>query len=494
MAGEEHRKLYKKSGKDTFEIQLAVKDSLLSGQRRERERLLTRKRLKVESLNEATCKLSAEKEQLRVEGATKLLKSGQKVEALTALHQCFARDSKNAETFIKCEGLPLLHSCLLSTNSSVLHAAAWCSINLTAADSHAVQKALRLSPFLIQFLSGSDSTMQELCAWAIGNLAGDSQSNKETLLGQGVIPHLLNLVSTPHHVMVETRTQSVLHALINLARDTTYKCCRCMLENSLFSSLKILLKEVPESSQLCQEIGWLTSCVYSREEIFSEILNANQCGTILHLVVDKLLHLSCLPQDESKEKMMIPYLLCCGNMIGLSTELALLASDLPMFLPAMKACLSSSSNAILLDTVWTLSNFCAEPSCRALVVSQSELMSRLLSLCNEADIHFELLSEVLSLMEGMVRVSCVMNRLLIKQGTLENLSHLLKNSKSTVADKILSIMEILLQDLDLPQQPPGALSYVRESLQYLTTISFDIKLVERTKAVMELFPLSTSSV
>ncbi|RUS78079.1 hypothetical protein EGW08_014159 [Elysia chlorotica] len=115
-------------------------------------------------------------------------------------------------------------------------------------------------------------------------------------------------------------------------------------------------------------------------------------------------------------------------------------------------------------------------------------MSRLLSLCTAADTQPELVTNILSLLEGMVRVSCVMNRLLIKQGVLESLSYLLRNCKSSVADKVLGILEVLLQDLDLPHQAPDVMSNARESLQYLTTVTLDSKMIERAKAVMELVP------
>ncbi|GFR58143.1 RNA-directed DNA polymerase from mobile element jockey [Elysia marginata] len=63
MTSEERRKFYKRPGKDAVEIRVALKDTLRLGQRSERERLITRKRLKVESLDEADCKLSSEEQQ-----------------------------------------------------------------------------------------------------------------------------------------------------------------------------------------------------------------------------------------------------------------------------------------------------------------------------------------------------------------------------------------------------------------------------------------------
>lgn len=493
MASEELRKPLKRSGKSVHEIHVAAKDVLFLEQRSQRERLITKKRLKVESLDQAGSKLSAEKEQEQVVEATKLLKSSQKVEALTTLHRCFARDPKNAETFIKHEGLPLLQSCLLSSNSSQLNAAAWCAINLTASDSHAVKKAIRLSPFLIQFLQGSDSIMQELCAWAIGNLAGDSQSNKETLLNQGVIPHLMKLMSSSHHVMMEARTQSVLHALINLAQDTTYKCCRSMLERSLFSYLTLMFKEVPDSSQFCPEIGWLTACVYSRAEILTEICFVDQCVYILHLVVGKLMALSILPDSEWKVKAMLPYLICCGNIIGLSPELGRSACDLPSFLPAMNSCLSSTSHSILMNTIWTLTNLTVDPSCRTMLICQGDLIPKLLTLCRNSTVDVEIVIEVLSILEGLVRVSYVMNNLLVKQGFLANLSQLLRHAISTVAEKVIGILEVFLQDTETSIHATAAIECVSENLFYFTTISFDFELVERAKALVKIISLGTSS-
>ncbi|GFN99415.1 importin subunit alpha [Plakobranchus ocellatus] len=276
--------------------------------------------------------------------------------------------------------------------------------------------------------------------------------------------------------MEEARTQSVLHALINLARDTSYACCRCMLENSLFTHLKILWKDVPESSELCLEIGWLTACVYNREETFLE--HADQYWAVLNFVTGKLLHFSLLPDSDWKEKVMTPCLVCCGNMLGLSPEITLVASDLPPFLPAVKACLSSRSDIILRHTVWVLTNFTAEPSCRVMVICHSDLRTKLFALCTQQN--WEIVAEVLHLLEGMVRVSSEMNQLLVKQGVLGYLNNLLNHPSSGIVEQALGILEALLVDLKSLEQPS-----VFQAVQNLTIASFDNKLVERARALKE---------
>ncbi|XP_012946623.1 importin subunit alpha-9, partial [Aplysia californica] len=129
------------------------------------------------------------------ESATKLLKSGRKADALTTLHRALARDESNAKTFIKLDGLPALIGCFFAPDSEILHAAAWCAINLTAGVSLSLKRVKLLSPILFQFLHGSDVAMQELCAWALGNIAGDSASHKDLLVQQGCVPALTELVS-----------------------------------------------------------------------------------------------------------------------------------------------------------------------------------------------------------------------------------------------------------------------------------------------------------
>ncbi|CAL1541189.1 unnamed protein product [Lymnaea stagnalis] len=441
-----HENLYKKSSGEISHIKFASKAALKSSQLKQRERLITHKRLKIESLEKADLVLSSQEEREKVVNATRLLKHGKKAEALRILHRSFSRHFENAQTFISCEGLPLLHSCFLSADSEILHAAAWCAINLSAGSCDVTQRIMSLSPTLIQFLQGNDAVMQELCAWAIANLAGDSQINKRTLLEQGCIPYLVDLISVKHQRDLEARSQSVLFALINLARDTDYTCLRCMQEGAIYPHVVAVLKETPPTSDICYEIGWLVNCIYARPETFAEY--KSQFIPVLSLVISKLSQIVQLIDQAQREKVILPYIYCIGNIIGQSSDMAAVASQHISLSTSILACLTSETGFVQKEILWMLQNFFAEPSCRVLVMCQPQLLQIIFNLCHSFD--FDIAFKSLCLVDDMTKVSCQMCEYLLHQGFINMAVVLLKQLDVRI---VYSTLDILM---DVVSQVPEA--------------------------------------
>lgn len=431
-----HENLYKKSSGDISHIKLTSKAALKSSQLKHRERLITNKRLKIESLEKADLILSSEDEREKVLNATRLLKQGKKAEALRILYRSFSRHYQNAQTFIHCEGIPLLQSCFLSADSEILHAAAWCAINLSAGGSDVTQRVMSFSPILIQYLQGNDTVMQELCAWAIANLAGDSQINKKTLLEQGCIPHLVDLISAKHQSDLEARSQSVIFALINLARDTDYACVRCMQQGSIYDHLMAMLTDLPPSSSLCYELGWLINCIYARPETFADY--KSQFIPVLTLVIRKLAQMVQISDQIQGDKVLLPYICCIGNITGQSSDMAAVASQQICLHSSILACLKSESGFIQMEMLWMLQNLLAEPSNRVLVMCQPQLLQLIFNLCQSFDVDIALKS--LGLVDNMTKVSCQMCEYLIQQGFINMAVGLLKQFDVRIIECTLDIL------------------------------------------------------
>ncbi|CAG5123339.1 unnamed protein product, partial [Candidula unifasciata] len=454
---------------------------------RSRDQLILSKRLKVETLEDAEATLSREEELEKITQATKFLKQSKNVEALTVLRKCFARDPENARIFLRLEGLQALQSCLLSTDSAVLHAAAWCAINLTAATSLSLRSMMHLTPLLIQFLQGSDPHMQELCAWAVGNLAGDSSKHRNLLLQQGCIPALVALLSSPNYLTFEARSQSVLFALSNLARDD-YVCIRCMLDHCIFTHLNLLLQTVDAASDLCFEIGCLTNFIYSRKESFIE--HADQFHRILKSVVAKLSQVIQLESRVQQEKVVLPYLHGLGNMIGLDPDIALAASDNSNFLPTVFSCLTSNTEFIQKEALWILVNFMAEPSCRVLVMCQACFLNIVFQLCRSSD--ESMAFNALYLLGASSKVSAWMCQFLVKHQAVSLLVSLLADPKLNIVEAAL---DILVDFVSATEQ--GMMSFVASGglaqLQALALQESSCQIKETVRKIIHLVQLQEVS-
>ncbi|KAH9502856.1 hypothetical protein Btru_074627 [Bulinus truncatus] len=432
----------------------------LDAQSTHREKIITSKRFKVESLEEAECLLTAAEEKEKVTKAVLKLKLGRNVESLKTLYRCFARDCNSVETFIKSEGLPLLQSCFLSSDSEVLHSAAWCAVNLSAGDSRVVKRVMCLSPTLIQFLMASDRVMQELCAWALANLAGDCQRNKQTLLEQGCLYYLVDLIATKQSVEYEERSRSVLFALINFAKDQTFECISLDTEapkefifllNILskvhareinYQHIVTLSKDTSTNSDLNYEIGWLLNCLYSRPETIKEY--DSQLLPILQLILYKLLQLMQIENKLKRERVIIPYIHCVGNIIGQKSELAVAVSEELNFYPVALTCLLCDEPYIQKEILWLLQNFMAEPSCRVLIMCQPKFLTAILNLCHSADADIVLLS--INLVETMTKVSIYMSKFLIQNDIIDHLLRLAIHNDHKFIHSALDLLHHLIAD------------------------------------------------
>ena len=73
--------------------------------------------------------------------------------------------------------------------------AAWCLTNLAASThKHAVQIAKICGAYLITYLQSSNVILQDLCAWTVGNLAGDCEECRCIVIDQGAVHSLVKLL------------------------------------------------------------------------------------------------------------------------------------------------------------------------------------------------------------------------------------------------------------------------------------------------------------
>lgn len=90
-----------------------------------------------------------------------------------------------------------LYKQLHKMNAECQVEAAWCLTNIAANGTmQHVQAIMVFVPDLISFLSGTNSVMQEQCAWALGNIMGEGKEFRTTLIQNGILQPLTTILSS----------------------------------------------------------------------------------------------------------------------------------------------------------------------------------------------------------------------------------------------------------------------------------------------------------
>jgi importin subunit alpha-1 len=124
------------------------------------------------------------------------------LEAVKTLRQLLSNyEDPPTLAVLSSKGIPALISALQpaqSTQTSVetIFEAAWALTNLAVGEPEVVKAVVPAAPVLIALLGGDSGSLvvAEQCAWALGNIAGDDVEYRETLISNGAVPPLAQLM------------------------------------------------------------------------------------------------------------------------------------------------------------------------------------------------------------------------------------------------------------------------------------------------------------
>jgi len=146
------------------------------------------------------------------------------LEATKTLRQLLS-NYENPPTFavLSSGGIPALISALQppqsnETSVETIFEAAWALTNLAVGEPGVVKEVVSAAPILIAHLGGG-LAVAEQCAWALGNIAGDDVEYRETLILNGAVPPLAQLMILGINSAIALKTASVNYSIADIGMN-----------------------------------------------------------------------------------------------------------------------------------------------------------------------------------------------------------------------------------------------------------------------------------
>lgn len=294
--------------------------------------------------------------------------------------------------------IPVLASSMQATAGSAetratVMESVWALAYLAGGAHKVAEAVLPLTGLLILHLSGQQGWhVAEVCAWALGNLAADCDEFSDTIVAQGGVKPLAQLVLHFQEGNWGEASQVVVMAgvtaawaLSNLVRNSNVAGDHLMGLPSSTERLIALLGY--QHLKFTSELLWLIVYLIAKNTRNLEHMVEGGLGPPLVKVMAGAVH--GLQQDVSNAMMvLIPALRSLGNVIsGARVEYItqILNSEGGAVIPCLVECLRSTHRGILKEAAWALSNIAGCPDrSGAEVIVKSGVVPILLDLIHTA--------------------------------------------------------------------------------------------------------------
>ena len=158
-------------------------------------------------------------------------------------------------------------------------AVAWCLTNLATGTHEETGKVLVAAPQLVAFLGSTVAELSEQAAWALGNIASDSQGFRLELLKLNVLDPLVNVLRSEvngEHWGLKHRSLWLLSHLARGYESPAEIFMRHKVHEVLFAILRVTLDSGPileeKTAAIVSEVMWCFSYLCAKEVEFLSVL------------------------------------------------------------------------------------------------------------------------------------------------------------------------------------------------------------------------------
>lgn len=365
------------------------------------------------------------------------------VNALRELRRLLSRSEfPFVEIALKSGAIPLLAQCLsFGSQDEQLLEAAWCLTNIAAGKPEETKALVPTLPLLIAHLGDKSSlSVAEQCAWALGNVAGESEELRDLLLSQGALLPLARMMSHDKGKTVRTAAW----ALSNLIKGPDPEAATELIK--IHGVVDSILRHLKKSDvELATEVAWVVVYLSALSDVAIQVLMNTQ---IVQVLVDQLAASNTLQS-------LIPLLRSLGNLMAGDVVLGPKNETTDSIIRSLSKCLKSEHRFLKKEAAWVLSNIAAGSVAHKQMICKSEAVSILLNLLVTSP--FDIKKEVAYVLgnlcvapsDGSGRPSLLLDHLVsfVRNGCLCGFIDLVKSSDLEAARLGLHFIELVLRGM-----------------------------------------------
>jgi hypothetical protein len=279
-----------------------------------------------------------------------LSKSSTREPSLRSLVKMLSDTDSLAEEFTKMGTALYQLAGILSGHTPLHQALAAQAVTNLAASSGSARLLKPIGPYLVAHLSSPVIILKDYCAWAIGNMAGDSPKCRRVLVSQGAVPPLCRALRNTDD---QTVLYSTLFALRNLSYCQEEVVLSSMLDCGVVEGLQLTILDQTKCGGLSimSEALWVVSHLVtctetvlrmSRTQLLSAVCEVLCAASILS-TVDVAVMTACVR--------------IVGNSIGHLPELVTTLATDGKVEGKLEQCASQSNiEHLKKEASWVLSN------------------------------------------------------------------------------------------------------------------------------------------
>ncbi|CAH1801140.1 unnamed protein product [Owenia fusiformis] len=356
-------------------------------------------------------------------------------EKLTILKRAFAQGTVYIDHFMQTENaVDQLIGLLSGNDADVQLDAAWCVTNIaTGTDDHAYAMAKVAGPYLVTFLSGSNHMLQDQCAWALGNIAGDGPKCRDLVIQQGALPPLVQLLQAPQPSLV----QSAAFALSNMIRGDGANT-KALVD---LGAVPLLLKHITlqeDNQALVSEVCWVLTYLAVSGDHEKELVDGGFLETLATLLV------AVSNTQEHNIQILTPALRCLGNVCSGPNEITQRICQNKELVPALGRFLHSDHYHVRKECLWALSNMTGDTSVCQSVLDHG-LLAPIIALLGTS---FDIKREAVYCLCNLAYQGPNFCQEMLKAGVVQGVVPLLKSTDIDVTHVSLSFVEMMLRLTD----------------------------------------------
>ncbi|KAK7487913.1 hypothetical protein BaRGS_00020814 [Batillaria attramentaria] len=430
----EHKSKYKHAAKNVQGLRSKQRETLIEIRKGKRERKFNAKRVRLEEAEKEEPTITLQETEALCQ---ELVKKGQNVEeCLRKLRRAFTQGPDHVDILFKVDNcLQCLVGILTGSNIDHQLQAAWCLTNAaTGRPEHVLAVTKSAAPYFITYTSGSSPLLQDQCAWALGNIAGDSIECRRILFSQGCMPPLIKLLQSP----VPSCVQSAAFAIANLIRDLP-DIADNAVESGILPPLLQLLQTADTPPELLCEVSWVLTYLTNSHDHITKMVTMG----FLTTVVDIIVHIA-MTDSVREGQVVTPLLRALGNICSGPDDYSMTACENPRLMPALLRLLESSVVHVAKETLWVLSNMTGDYS-----VSQSVVYGPMLpAVVTQLDKGHDFMVEAMYILCNLASHGETVCSELVNHGAVAKVVPLLKNFDLELLHMALAFCETVLRYSD----------------------------------------------